>query len=254
MITIDGLHNFRDTGGMPLAGGRQTRSGVLFRADSLSTLTDTGVEQLAASPVGVIVDLRTASERRFSPNRVPSVRSLRTVHLSLLDHASIAGPQSVPVPDPLRWSMEQPDPVDNYLLMLERGADAFATIARLIAASNDDAPTAVLVHCTAGKDRTGISVALMLDAAGVDRDAIVADYASSQTYLAGAGAEKILAVIAQFGATLTPKVIADAAATPPAMIERTLTWIDDQGGAAAYLRSGGLTDAELTALRERIIG
>ncbi len=61
-----------------------------------------------------------------------------------------------------------------YIGMLQHGAPAFAQAARLVAASNDDAPTAVLVHCTAGKDRTGVATALLLDAVGAERSAIVA--------------------------------------------------------------------------------
>jgi protein-tyrosine phosphatase len=110
----------------------------------------------------------------------------------------------------------------------------------------------VLVHCTAGKDRTGVAVALMLDAAGAERDAIVADYASSQANLAGPWAESMLGTITAMGVPITDSLRTLVTATPPAAIEQALTWVDGEGGAAAYLQSGGLSDSELDALRGRL--
>ena len=110
------------------------------------------------------------------------------------------------------------------------------------------------MHCTAGKDRTGVAVALLLDAVGVERDAVVTDYAISERNLAGPWADRMLAGIEQMGAPLTPEIRELVTGTPPAAIEQALTWLDERGGAAAYLQSGGLTDAELGALRTRLAG
>ena len=87
-----------------------------------------------------------------------------------------------------------------------------------------------------------------------DREAIVADYAVSERNLAGPWADRMLAGIEQMGAPLTPEIRELVTGTPPAAIEQALTWLDERGGAAAYLQSGGLTDAELGALRTRLAG
>jgi len=262
VITIDGLQNFRDTGGMPLTTGGATRSGVLYRSEALSTLSPAGVEQLAASDIGVIADFRTDLERGMSPDSLPATRELRVVVLPLLEGAMTGLAQAAlqsTDPDAAQQAVaaalaQLPGLGDLYVSMLEHGATSFAEVARLVAASRDDAPTAVLVHCTAGKDRTGVSVALLLDAVGARRTAVVADYAVSATNLAGPWADGMRGMITAMGMPLTPQLDELVTATPPAAIEQALAWVDAQGGSAEYLRAGGLTATELDALRARLVG
>jgi protein-tyrosine phosphatase len=257
---IDGLQNFRDTGGTPLRDGGATRSGVLYRSEALSALTPTGLDALAASDIGVIADFRTAVERGMAADLLPESRPFRVVELPLLEGALTGMAQQAPVtddPEAARAAIAAavakiPALGDLYVSMLGQGAASFAQLARLVAAATDDQPTAVLVHCTAGKDRTGVAVALMLEAAGAERAAVVEDYSSSAGNLAGPWADRMRAMVTGMGVTLTPAVDTLLTGTPPAAIEQALTWVDAQGGAAAYLQSGGLTDDELTALRTRL--
>ena len=142
-----------------------------------------------------------------------------------------------------------------YIGMLQHGADAFAAVARLVSAGTDDRPSAVLVHCTAGKDRTGVATALLLDAVGADRGAVVADYASSEQNLAGDWADGMLRMVASFGIPLTPALKTLVVATPPDAIRAALDWVDaTHGSTADYLRSGGMTEPEFAALRTRLTG
>jgi len=256
VITIDGLQNFRDTGGTPLTSGGATRPGVLYRSEALSTLTPRGVEQLAATDIGVIADFRTDLERAMAPDLLPESRTFQVVALPLLEGAMTGFAQAAD-PDAAQQAVaaalsQLPGLGDLYVSMLEHGAASFAEVARLTASSTDDAPTAVLVHCTAGKDRTGVAVALVLDAVGAERSAVVADYAASAERLAGPWAERMRGLITSMGVPLTPELDALVTATPAGAIEQALAWVDEQGGSAAYLRSGGLTDAELDALRARL--
>jgi len=270
-ITFDGLQNFRDLGGLPLATGGSVRSGVLYRSEGLIGLTDAGVADLSASPIGVILDFRTPMEQASAPDRLPADRAVEVVELSVLEGALTGAAGAAAQADgPVDTGMAKqilatlPRLGELYVQMLEHGAPAFAEAARCIAApglrqslqdpASDSHPSGVLVHCTAGKDRTGVAVALILDAVGVDRDAVVADYAVSERNLAGPWADRMLAGIEQMGAPLTPELRELVTGTPPAAIERALAWLDEHGGAAAYLRSGGLTDAELGALRTRLAG
>ncbi|MFD5865433.1 tyrosine-protein phosphatase [Agromyces sp. NPDC127015] len=255
-MSIDGLVNFRDTGGMPLQGGGTTRSGVLFRSAALSALSAQGLDELAATQVGVIVDFRTPAERESAPDLVPDSRPFSVVDLSILEGAVADSMQQLMkggAPSAAETTAAIPSLGDLYIGMLQHGGAAFARVARLIAASNDAAPTGVLVHCTAGKDRTGVATALMLDAVGVERDAVVADYAASQANLSGAWADGMLHMVASFGIPLTPELETLVTGTPPEAIEATLGWIDrEHGGAAGYLGAAGLADDELGALRARL--
>lgn len=260
--SLDGSYNFRDTGGTALTTGGTTRSGVLYRSDALSELTPDGLEQLAATPIGVIVDFRTPMERAMAPDRLPSTRPFRVVELALLEGALSGLAQQAmqadaPGADPdagLAAVSEAlallPRLGALYTSMLEHGASAFAEVARLVAS---DAPAAVLVHCTAGKDRTGVATALLLEAVGARRDAIVADYTESEANLSGAWADRMFAMIDAMGIPRTPPLDELLALTPAAAIEEALAWVDrEHGGSANYLRSGGLTDGELAALRARL--
>ena len=259
-ITIDGLQNFRDTGGTPLGSGGATRTGVLYRSEALSSLTPSGLDQLAASDIGVIADFRTDVERASAPDLIPDSRSFDVVALPLLEGAMTGFAQAArhaPDPDAAQRAIadalaELPSLGDLYVSMLGTGAASFARVARLVAASVDDTPSAVLVHCTAGKDRTGVAVALILDAVGAEREAVVADYSSSAANLVGPWADRMRGSLTAMGLPLTPALDTLVTGTPAAAIEQALAWTDAAGGAADYLQSGGLTDVELRSHRERL--
>lgn len=250
-----GTYNSRDTGGMPLRDGGQTRTGVLFRSDALVAITDSGLDALDASPIGTIVDFRTDTERRDAPNRLPA-RAFSTEHLSVLEGAmtGLAAAQT-PTPEAVRAALQAiPTLGDLYIRMLQHAAASFARVARLVAAPTDDTKSGVLVHCTAGKDRTGVATALLLDAVGAERDAVIADYASSQRNLAGEWSERMLAAVARTGVPMLPQIVTLVTETPPDAMQTMLTWLDDQGGTVAYLRAAGVADDEFAMLRARLAG
>ncbi len=262
---LEGAVNFRDVGGLPTAG-EPTAYGVLYRSDALHALTPAGLAELAGSAIGVIVDFRTGAERDLAPDRRPDARAIRDEHLPLLEgamshivteavEARALGDHTAFGRAAERAMASLPTLGDLYTQMLAGGARTFATVARLVAAPPDPAHPAVIVHCTAGKDRTGVCTALLLDAVGVQRDAIVADYAQSAANLSGPWLDAMLRPIERFGVPITPALAELIGGSPPAAIEAALDWVDaTHGGSAAYLRSGGLTDAELASLRARLVG
>lgn len=262
MTGIEGLHNFRDVGGIALAGGGAVRPGVLYRSDALQALTPRGVEELAASDIGVVVDFRTPEERAAAPDLLPADRAVRVVEMSILEGAMAQmakeafAADAPPTPERMAEVAARIPTLDQlYVGMLQHGADAFAAVARLVAASTDDLPSAVLVHCTAGKDRTGVAVALLLSAAGAERAAVISDYTASERNLAGEWADGMLQMVAALGIPVTPEIQTLMVKTPPEAIRTALEWVDaTHGSATDYLRSGGLTDAELAALRRRLAG
>lgn len=244
---IPGTFNARDLGGMPLRGGGAVASGALLRADALGAVPAEGEQRMSELGVRTVVDLRTAAEREVLPDRVPG--GTEVLALPLLEGALTGLPTS-PSVDRVP---EVPDMEKVYTLMLEHGAQAFAEIARRVGSA--PAGSAVLVHCTAGKDRTGVAVALLLEAVGAEREAVIADYTRSQDQLDGPWAERTMAALIAHGAPDTPMLRTLVTQTPREVIEHALGIVDAQhGGAAAYLRSGGLTDEELAALRERLAG
>ena len=136
--------------------------------------------------------------------------------------------------------------VRAYLGYLERRPDSIVAAIRTIAA----APGAILVHCAAGKDRTGVVVALALDAAGVSRSVILEDYLAT-----GERMDLIIDRLASSETYRAQMLEADRDELTPksATLERVLGRVDEQfGGAAGWLLEHGLTDVELDALRRRV--
>jgi protein-tyrosine phosphatase len=253
---IAGTYNSRDTGGTPLAAGGVTRTGVLYRSDALAGATDDGIRTLSASPIGTIVDFRSDFERIDAPNRLGDERAFVSVELPLLQGSMTGMPSASDLGDEAAREMLSriPSLADLYIGMLASAAEAFVEVARLVARPADEVYGGVLVHCTAGKDRTGVATALLLDAAGADRAAVVADYTLSGSNLAGEWAERMLERAKGGGMPLVPAITDLVTATPPQAIEAAFAWIDERGGSAEYLRGGGLSDGDLEALRERVAG
>jgi protein-tyrosine phosphatase len=229
---------------------------VLYRSDALAGTTDDGMKTLTASPIGTIVDLRTDLEKTGAPNRVGSERQFAAVALPLLEGAFTGMPSPAGLDEAaMREAFARiPSLADLYIRMLGSAAETFAEVARLVARPSDDTYGGVLVHCTAGKDRTGVAVALLLDAAGADRGAVIADYVLSETNLAGEWAELMLARLKAWGVPLIPAITGLVTATPPEAIQAVFAWLDERGGSARYLCGGGLSGADLGALRARIAG
>jgi protein tyrosine/serine phosphatase len=171
-IELDGACNARDLGGLPTVDGRVTRTGVLLRADNRQDLTARDVEELSHRGLGTVLDLRTTAEIELLGPGPLHGTPVKHLHLDLIPHGFEG-----------RSVLERTIPDENapehavdhlYFDYVRDAPDAVATALRTIA---DPHSGAVLVHCAAGKDRTGVLVALALELVGVRRDAIIADYA-----------------------------------------------------------------------------
>jgi len=164
-LRLDGAVNCRDLGGYRTEGGGQTRWRRILRADGLSRLSAADLEQFAALGLRTVIDLRTADE--VALGRFP-VEALEVDfhHLALL--ASIHDPEDfVAVPGLLAQS---------YLDMVDQSPQQ---LVRVLEVLSDEAATPAIIHCTAGKDRTGVACALLLSILGCDRRTIVEDYTLS---------------------------------------------------------------------------
>jgi protein-tyrosine phosphatase len=235
------------------ANARAVVSGVLLRSDNLQSLTARDVRVLVEEQsLEVVLDLRTDQEVELEgPGPLTREPRVRIEHRSLyprsggntdLDAAVV---NLWPRTDASLWP-DEPRVVQAYLSYMTARPDSIVGSIRTIA----NAPGAVLVHCAAGKDRTGVVVALALDAAGVDRGAIVSDYLAT--------ARRIDAIIARLVSSPTYRSELEghdprAHAPVPGTMERVLELLDDSfGGSAAWLSAHGVSDAELDRLRRRI--
>jgi protein-tyrosine phosphatase len=166
-VVLDGTTNFRDLGGYATADGRRTRWRRLFRADGLSRLTDGDRAVMIDLRLATVIDLRTKEEAErgtFPVDQVP----VRYLDLPLMD--------VLPQPDDLAEWSESSYVAHRYLDMVTNSGSTLATAIGALA--EPDALPAV-VHCSAGKDRTGVVSALVLAFLGVPDDTIAGDYALS---------------------------------------------------------------------------
>lgn len=231
VLEVDGVNNFRDVGGIPVDGGR-IRAGVLLRSGQLSAATTAGVNEVRRR-VAHIVDLRDGEEVAAEPTEIEGPD---TTHLPLF----LGSVRSFFESD---TSLE-----DLYLHLLEESGDRLVAAIRIIA---EGEPT--LIHCTVGKDRTGVTVALALAAVGADREAIVADYALTESLLPAERSRRIAAYLRSQHPQAV-HAVALATQSPAHVMRALLAQIDERwGSAAGYLRANGMTDHELVALREALV-
>lgn len=261
LTTLDGVPNFRDLGGLPTKD-RTTRSGVVYRSAAPGSATDTGVAELGGSTISFIADLRTSEERQMQPTRLPDTRAIHIDELPILAGGlsqdaltqSIGAGSSAQDMQSALAKMDIPTLAELYLTILKEGPQQFATFASRVSQAAA-AGESVLVHCTAGKDRTGVACALILDTAGVERDAIVDNYAQSQAYLAGPWADGMIAALKKAGVPDDPRLIALVTTTPPDAIVGALNWVDtNYGGSKQYLLAAGTSEADIAGVIAALLG
>lgn len=252
-IPLEGAVNARDLAGMPLAGGGHVAPGVLLRSDNLQDLTPQDIRTLLEDHrLRTVIDLRTefelASEGPGPLNDDPRVT---IEHRSL--YPATGGGTDLDIATIKPWGdgrgadlPEETPTVRAYVGYLQRRPDSIVGALRAIATTEG----ATLIHCAAGKDRTGTVVALALEVAGAPREAIDADYAATN--------ENLAAIVARLAASPTYAHEMDVDditrhAPPAGTVIRVLELIDEQhGGVAPWLRAHGMTDDELALLRTRL--
>lgn len=231
---VSGTLNFRDVGGLPAGDGR-TRSGVLYRSGNLAHVDEAGAASLRRLGLRRIIDLRDDDEVRWAPSMVEG-----------LDLVT----QRVPMflGSVMSFFEEDANLPGMYSSLIDGSADKVVEVVRGIL---NDQP--VLVHCTVGKDRTGVTVALTLAAAGVDPEAVVADYARTEALLPEARNREVVARLR----ALHPESLhlEDLATRSPAPVMREVLERLDAvfGSPADYLRAHGLGDDELEELRRILV-
>lgn len=255
-VPLRGCVNFRDLGGYPGLGGRRVQAGRLFRSDALQDLTPADAEFLQDRlGLASIIDLRNTDEAaRDGIGPLPGL-GLDYAHFPLLDGRGfppIAGRpadgETVPGPSRAEWGRRRSDIVqrlsDTYLWILDNSGGALAAAVNAIAARLD---RPLVFHCSAGKDRTGMAAALLLELLGVAPEIRAVDY-----LLTNLAVEGILRRIRR----MQP----DSHATNQSLRAQPLAFQRFQdklraegGGAESYLRRYGVTDATLARLRRELL-
>lgn len=235
-LPVEGTFNIRDLGGY-MAGERETLWRRILRADGLHRLTEAGRDRLVGEGVRTVIDLRRPAELEAQPNPFAMDERVRYMNVSLFENlAPTYGPQI----DTLHAL---------YVRALQERAEAIAAILSMVAEADEGA---VLFHCTAGKDRTGLIAALLLGNAGVSEDQIIADYALTGRMIAPL-LDEILAHAAIQG--MAEDTMRPLLACAPETMRATLDHIaDGHGSIAGYLNTLGLGDTVAARLKSRLTG
>ncbi|WP_043614263.1 tyrosine-protein phosphatase [Nonomuraea candida] len=255
-IDLEGAVNARDLGGLPTRDGGRTRRGRIFRADNLQGLTPADVT-LLVDELGLrhVVDLRSHAEVSLEgPGPLTRVPAVRHHHLTLfaeggrhtdVEADTIDGERVLPWAE--RGLDEELRVTGFYFGYLRERPDS--VVAALRAMALDDG--AALVHCAAGKDRTGVLSALALEIAGVTREAIVEDYEAT--------GERLELILKRLRGSETYRGDLDSRPADDHMpraryIEQFLGVLDDRfGGPMGWLSANGWTPADTAALRSRLL-
>jgi protein-tyrosine phosphatase len=222
-LPLQGTRNLRDVGGYPAADGRRTRWRTLLRTDSLDSLPPASQGALLDLGLRQVIDLRWPSELDEAPSVFQESDRVTYTSIPLLaddptPHVGLAG---------------------MYRHIFDERATQLVEVVRALLAPGG---VPAVIGCAAGKDRTGVAIALILDAVGVPRDVIVTDYALSAPMFARPMDDPHL-VDWRSG-----PIEVDS---PPEFMGSSLEHLDLQhGGPAALLRANGVSAEELAALVE----
>ncbi|WP_435870943.1 tyrosine-protein phosphatase [Micromonospora musae] len=236
-IPFGTIFNFRDAGGYAGHDGRTVRRGRLYRSDSLHRLNEDDRDAFTALGIRTVIDLRRSHEVERD-GRVPDWPGLTYRHI----HPEHAEWGQVPYESGTSLARYL---ADRYADLAQTGTAGLAEALGLI---SDATSGPVVVHCVAGKDRTGIVCALTLAVLGVADDEIAADYA-----LSSAASER-------FSAWLAATTPAAEELPPPFLASPSDTMLlflaelrEGYGSVEGYLRHAGVTDAQLAALRDHLL-
>lgn len=252
-IELDGVVNMRDVGGLPTTDGGAVATGRLLRSDNLQDLSDSDVEALEQLGVTDVVDLRSNVELALEGPGPLRARDLTHHHHSLFrdDVRAVSAQDALVLP----WSKQDQEKADaqprldddywasHYLGYLTHRPDSVTAALAVVARSRG----ATIVHCAAGKDRTGTVVGLALSVAGVSDDDVVADYVAT-----GERIERImdrLMARPAYSEALQDQPVDHHRPRPETMRRILDVLAERHGGAAGWLRAQGWSAGDVEALR-----
>jgi protein-tyrosine phosphatase len=249
IVQLEGGNNFRDIGGYRTKTGQMVKTGLVYRAGSLAGLTDADMRQVARLGIKLVCDLRSNRERSNRPSRWAEDYP---ISFWSRDHEMSAG-------DLIKKLLRDPDASDEvmraqmvatYRELPYEQAESYKAMFRQIA----EGELPLLFHCTAGKDRTGIAAALLLELLGVPRETIIEDYMLTEVFF-----DHILKLIAAdpyFGeGKIETSVVKPLVSAERLYLETMYETLEhDHGSVAGYMRDRLDVDEELAeAIRARLL-
>lgn len=252
VVPLEGGFNFRDCGGYATVDGRRVHAGRLYRSGALARLTQSDVGRLHSLGLRSVCDLRRSDERALhpSPSFQPHVRRFEwetSTEASPIRDRAFASAATL---DEARGAMHA-----MYRRLPHSLQPRLTGVFEALECAGEGA---VVVHCSAGKDRTGVAIALVLDALGVPRETILADYEYTNVavdlarHLLGAGEEGLgIAATAAPILALSPAARTAVLDAHRSYLEATFAAIESRHGTVdAYLQQElRITPQRLQALR-----
>ncbi|MFF2551327.1 tyrosine-protein phosphatase [Nocardia sp. NPDC058058] len=221
-LNLQGVVNARDAGGYRTADGHTVRTGLVYRTGELTKATDSDLAVLASRNVKSVHDLRTTMEQQLmGVDKVPA--GATEYHNDIIGQAP---------PQVMMSTLMAGTDLYRAFITAPGANEGFADVLRDIANN----PGAVLFHCTAGKDRTGWTSAVLLTILGVDRDTVTYDYLLSNYYRGASDTDALNGV--------------NAAALNSAFDQANQSY----GSFDNYVRDGlKLSDSDIAALKAKLL-
>lgn len=240
--------NFRDLGGLPTASGARLAHGLLWRGEGPKNLDEAHRDELRALGIRSIFDLRSAGERAESPHDWHDASC--TWHYFDMN-------QDLRAADTTEWNRlrDNPDPAAGVMVMSQNYAAMPAALMRYLPEMVDAllaGATPAVINCTAGKDRTGVAVALILDLLDVPRDAIFADYAKSAIFGENMAIKGSIerGFMETFGFVPSQPVIDALVGVRREFLDAAFAQVDDRwGGIEQYFTASGVDSQRQQQLR-----
>lgn len=252
-IRLKGAPNFRDLGGYATSDGRRVKRGLVFRSEGLHTLTAEDYAALHELGIALICDLRSDLERSLKPTVWPE--HMRPTTLIMDVNADIRSG------DGELYDMLRQDPTRRGALALilhvyKCVPDALARHLPSFFNAAADGNLPLILHCTAGKDRTGVLSAVLLLALGVPRETVVADYMKTNEHCDAAKLEKKVRELMEsiLGTSPSRDIIDLMVGVHPTYLDASLDAIVSKYNSLdAYLASAGVSVAVQDRLRRRLL-
>ena len=230
LLQLDSISNIRDLGGYETNTGSCTKPKRFLRSAVMSTISDEDLAAIYDYGVRVVVDLRSDKEVETEPNRMRDYKDVKYHQVNLLN----AGSVNVA---PKHYS----DMGDMYVNVIEDNKAQFKELFELFDQYDEEC---IVFHCSAGKDRTGMTAAMLLDLAGVADADIVQDY--SETF---ENNKAINAMLLELVSSERRHFLL----SEPEYMERFLKFVkDNYGSVREYLLSIGIEAAAIDRLQEKL--